>query len=65
MRNLAGKLQLNEIVQPSLTRGVALAIAAHRRTTRLAREARNLLEQHLGEGVPARPQAQRARGRTP
>ena len=63
MRNLAGKLQLNEIVQPSLARGVSLAIAAHRRTTRLARETRKLLEQHLGEGVPARPQAQRARGR--
>jgi LysR family nitrogen assimilation transcriptional regulator len=53
MRNLSDKLQLNEIVQPRLTRALNIAIATQRPLSRVARESIKLIRQHLG-ALPAR-----------
>jgi len=47
MRNLSGKLQLNEIVQPRLTRSLNVAIASQRRLSKLARESLVLIQDYL------------------
>lgn len=53
MRNLSDTLQLNEIVQPRLTRALNIALAAQRPLSRIARESIKLIQQHLG-ALPAR-----------
>lgn len=47
MRNLSGELQLNEIVQPRLTRALSVAVACQRPVTRLAQESIKLIQHYL------------------
>ena len=47
MRNMSHALQVNEIVQPRLTRALNVAIASRRPVTGLARESIKLLRQYL------------------
>jgi LysR family nitrogen assimilation transcriptional regulator len=47
MRNMSDALQLNDIVQPRLTRALNVAIPTHRPVTGLARESIKLLRQYL------------------
>ena len=65
MRNLSDALQLNEIIQPRLTRGLNIAISSQRPLSRAGRESIKLIQQHIGgpaaidwmrdiETVPAR-----------
>lgn len=47
MRNLSSKLQLNEIVQPRLTRSLNIAVASQRRLSKLASESLALMQDYL------------------